>query len=77
MEGTITCSILFLAKQIDLWFAGTVMEVYVVIQTAYITDLFKRIFENDINISKNLLNLEYYLENDDGFWMTEDQVNLN
>lgn len=54
MEGTITCSILFLAKQIDLWFAGTVMEVYVVIQTAYITDLFKRIFENDINISKNL-----------------------
>ncbi|CAH3024518.1 unnamed protein product [Porites evermanni] len=20
---------------------------------------------------------EYYLENDDGFWMTEDQVNLN
>lgn len=22
-------------------------------------------------------NKEYYLENDDGFWMNEDQVNLN
>lgn len=33
---------------------GTTMEVYVVIHTASITDLFKRIFKNDINISKNL-----------------------
>ena len=54
MEETIPCSILFLEKQIDLWFAGTMMEVYVVIHTASITDLFKRIFKNDINISKNL-----------------------
>ena len=40
MEETIPCWILFLAKQIDLWFAGTTMEVYAVTQTAYITDFF-------------------------------------